>query len=1125
MKSLLRASAIIAALTASTLFGQDITGSIVGTVNDATGSGVPGAKVTVTNSDRNAVMRTIVTEANGEYTAPLLPIGHYSVSVEGKGFKRSTKKDIELNVNDRLTINFGLEVGDVQQEVTVESSTAQVELQTSASQTLIEGRQIRELSLNARNYEQLVSLMPGVVFSGTGDQIYVGTSNPLTGQSNAVTFSINGARTDQNSWTIDGADNVDRGANLTLLSYPSVDSIAEFRVIRGQYSAEFGRNAGGMVNVVTKSGTNKFHGTAYEFFRNDKLAANNYFNNLNKVNPGPDGNARVPPLRYNNFGWTFGGPVWIPKVYNGKDKTFFFFSEEFRRVITYTSVQGTAPTASEKQGVFNAPVCTAFTGSTCTASSTTISKIDPVAAAYIKDIFSQVPDGDSGHLINLALRNTTNYREEALKIDHVFNSKWSAAGRLIWDTIPTVEPRGLFQASALPNVSTTSTNSPGRGLNLRLTGSITPSLINEAGYSYSYGAVLSSPIGLGASVNSPDITAAVKLPYASTLGRVPNVTFGGVSPVVGFGPYLDYNYNHQIFDNVTKLIGKHAIKAGISWNNYEKTENAAGNNVGTFTMSTTPRPTGSAASATQQGWANFLLGNVSSFTQVARDITPDIHSKQFEMYLQDDYRMASNFTFNIGVRWSLFRQATDSNGFLNTFDPSKYDPAKAPKVDAAGNLVAGTGDPLNGFIVAGKNSPWGDKIAPEKYGNFAPRVGFSWDPFKKQKTAIRAGYGIAYDVPAIGRYEDPITTNPPSVQSITYTNTTFANITGGVVPPPTSPPSVTGIGTNYQTPYVQQYSFDIQQDLPHSMGIIDIGYFGSGGRHLWGEPDLNELMPGQAVALGITPANVPLTTTTDPKVNAYRPFVGYRAINVYETWFNSSYNSLQSGYRKNLKDGFVTFSYTWSKNLTNAGSNAATPQNTYDRTVERGHAPFDRNHVVSASWSYELPFFRHSGAFLRNTLGGWQQSGILAIGSGLWSTNPSSSSLGTDPAGLGILGSGSGATPRADFVCDPNADAPHTVAKWFNTQCMTDVPIGTIRPGNAPRNGLRAPGYQRWDLSLFKNFHITEATALQFRFETFNTFNHTNFASIGGTLGSSTFGQVTAARDPRVAQLAMKLSF
>ncbi|MBZ5726490.1 MAG: carboxypeptidase regulatory-like domain-containing protein [Acidobacteriia bacterium] len=1099
---------------------QEITGSIVGTVQDPTGAAVPGAKVTVTNTDRNAVIRTATTDTDGNYSAPLLPVGHYSVAVEARGFKKSVQRDIMLNVSDKLTINLALVVGDVQQEVNVAANPVQVELQAPAPMSLMEGNQIRELSLNARNYEQLVALQPGVTNTATGDQIYVGVSNPLSGQSNAVTFAINGGRTDQNNWTIDGADNVDRGANLTLLNYPSVDSIAEFRVIRGEYSAEYGRNAGGNINVITKSGTNAPHFNLYEFFRNDKLAANNFFTNLSPTFKNPDGTAKVPPLRYNDFGGTLGGPVYIPKVYNGKDKTFFFFSEEVRRVITYTPVQGVGPTAGEKQGIFAKPVCVAFTGSTCTQEATQIPNIDPVAQAYIKDIFSQVPDATSAHVLNLALRNVFDARQENIKVDHSFSQKWVLSARYIQDAIPTIEPRGLFTGASLPNVSTTSTNSPGRGLSFHLTNSISASLVNEVGYAYSYGAVLSDPIGLGASVNSPDIN--LKLPFTNTLGRVPSLSFGGISAVTGFGPYRDYNRNHNWFDNITKIMGRHTLKAGVSINKYEKRENAAGNNTGTFTFATTPRAVG--GDATTQGWANFLLGNVSNFSQVARDITPDIHQNQAEMYVQDDFRVRRNLTLNLGVRYGLFRQPTDGNGFLNTFDPSAYNPAKAPQITAAGNLVPGTGDPLNGFIVAGKNSPFGSKISNENYHNFAPRLGIAWDPFGDQKTSIRAGYGIAYDTPPPGRWEDPITANPPSVQSVTYTNTTFASITSGTVPPPTSPPSLTAIATHYQTPYMQQWSFDIQRELP-SKSFLDVGYFGSKGTHLVGEPDINQLPPGLAVALGITTANVPLTTTTDPKVNGFRPFVGYRAINVYETWFNSNYNSLQATFKKQFaNNGFLGANYTFAKEITDAGTNAATPQNFYNRAGDRGFSPFDRTHVFSSFWSYELPFLKSSKGLLKAVAAEWQISGILSVASGL-PFNASDSSLGTDPGGLGILGAGSGATPRADTICNPNAGAPHLFTQWFNTQCLAEVPAGVVRPGNSDRNTIRGPGYQKWDWSLFKNFTFKERGQVQFRAETFNAFNHTNWSSIGATLGSSTYGTVTAARDARVVQFGLKLSY
>jgi hypothetical protein len=1112
---------LILSISTAVSSAQEITGSIVGTVQDGTGAAVPGARVNFTNTDRNALVRTTSTDSDGNYSAPLLPIGHYSVSIEAKGFKKSIQRDIELNVNDKLTINLKLEVGDVQQEVTVEANPVQVELQSNTSQTLISGSQVRELSLNARNYEQLVSLMPGAVYTGTGDQIYVGVSNPLSGQSNAVSFSLNGGRTSQNNWTVDGADNVDRGANLTLLNYPSIDAIEEFRVLRGQYSAEFGRNAGGMVNVITRSGSNRLHGDVYEFFRNDKLAANNFFNNANKVNLGPDGKAVVPPLRYNNFGYTAGGPVWIPKIYNGKNKTFFFFSQEFRRVITYASVQGTAPTAAEKNGIFSSPVCVAQSSSgTCTDMATQITNINPVAAAYIKDIFSKVPDGSSSHLINLALRNVFNARQELYKIDHVFSSNWTVSGRFIKDSIPTIEPRGLFTGAALPGVSDTSTNSPGKGFMARVTGNLSPTLINEGGYAYSYGAVLSVATGLDASVNSPDVKPV--LPFPVSLGRIPSLGFSGtISTVTGFGPYLDYNRNHNWFDNLTKIMGKHTLKVGVTIDRYNKSENQGTNNVGTFTFATTPRPTGT--STTQQAWANFLLGNVATFTQTGRDLTPDIHVNQAEMYVNDDYRVRRNFTLNIGVRYSIFRQPTDGKGFLNNFDPSKYDPSKAPQVDASGNLVLGTGDPLNGIIVNNKNSPFGSKVANENNGNFAPRFGFSWDPFGAGKTAIRSGYGFAYDFPQVGIYENTVFTNPSSVQTITINNTNLSNPAGGTLFLSPAPPTLNGVPTPYQTPYVQQWSLDVQHEFARGT-IVDIGYYGAKGTHLIGEPDINEIPVGAGVAAGITDANTPFNRTTDPKLNALRPYRGYGSINAIETWFNSHYNSLQASLKKRFAgDGFLSINYTWSKALTDAGTDVAAPMNTYNRRGDYGLSPYDRTHVLNANWNYELPWLKASKGLVKYTLAGWQVSGIASFAGGL-PFNESDGTVGLDPGGLGILGSSQAGT-RGDAICDPNANAPHTLAQWFNTACFANVPAGQIRPGNAGRNLIRGPGFQKWDMSAFKNFRFNESTRLQFRAEFFNIFNHTNWATIGATRLSSTYGFVTAARDPRIIQFGMKLYF
>jgi hypothetical protein len=1106
---------------ASPASAQSITGSIAGTIQDPSGGGVPNATVTVTNTDDNAVLRTAKTDDSGNYSAPLLPIGRYNVTAEAAGFKKASRTRVELNVNDKLTINFSLEVGSITEQVTVQEAAVQVQTQTAEASNLISGTQIRELSLNNRNYEQLVTLMPGVS-SGISDQIYIGVSNP-SGQTNTVDFSINGARNSQNNWTVDGADNVDRGSNITLLNYPSVDALAEFKVLRGEYSAEFGRAGGGQINVVTKSGTSQFHGNAYEFVRNDAFAANNFLNNATRANLGSDGKAKVPPLRYNNFGYTIGGPVYIPHLYNtAKNKTFFFFSEEFRRVITYGATQAIVPTTAELQGNFPSPVCTNFAGGACQTTATQITNISPVAAAYIKDIFSKIPPGSSvDNTLFVPLRNVFNHRQELYKIDHIFSTKLAISGRYLTDKIPTIEPGGLFTGSALPGVSTTSTNSPGHSIVLRATATLSPTWLNEGGYAYSYGAIVSTVQGLVNPALSPDIK--VNLPFPVTLSRVPALTFTGGSSVTGFGPYQDFDRNHEIWDNVTKIWGAHTIKFGGEIFHYQKTENNGGPNVGSFAFAANGAPKGT--TAFQQSFANFLLGNVSNFSQASLDLTPDVRSWQFGMYAQDDWRIRPNFTINIGLRYSLYRQPFDAKKQLTNFDPKLYDPAKAPQINpATGNIVAGTGDPLNGISINNTNSPFGSKVSNEDSHNFAPRIGFAWDPTGTGKTSIRSGYGIYYDSILFGIYEQNIFANPPFVNSINIPNTLLDNPTAGSPTISLVPKALHGTPSNYKTPYTQQWSLDLQHQFGRSW-VTDIGYFGSKGTHLIGIVDLNEVPPGLAQSSGLVPPGTQFTSANTPLLNALRPFKGYTAINSIEPWFNSNYHSLQASLEKRFSgDSLITASYTYSKDLTdNRSDRSSAPQNSYNfHEGEYGLAQFDRRHIFTASYVYDLPFFRGQKGAAGHILGGWELSGITQIGTGL-PLNPAINAT-LDPSGLGILGP-SASSPRPDWVCNPNVGGARTRAQWFNTSCLVSPPAGQVTPGNAGRSIINGPGYNRWDFSIFKNIAFRESVRLQVRGEAFNVFNHTNPLGINTTVGATTYGQITSYHDPRIIQLGAKFYF
>src|SRR5579884_3955706 len=483
----------------SIVLAQEITADIRGTVYDASGAVVSGAKVQVINTDRNIIERSITTGADGAYTAPVLPLGHYKISVDAPGFAPYVANDILLNLNDHRVYDVRLKVGSGEQQVTVSESPVEVNLENNTSSGLINGTQIRELSVLSRNFVQLVTLMPGVSANMATDQLYVGASNP-TGLSNQINIVVDGNRPSQNSWMIDGAEDLNRGSNLTLYSYPSIDSIAEFKVLRANFLPEHGRTSSGEVSVVTRGGTNQFHGSAYEFFRNDKLNANNYFNNLSNI--------KRPPMRWNDWGFTIGGPI-------KKNNTFFFYSQEWRHFITYsTQTSSQLPTAAELAGNFPRAVCTAYdANNNCTATGTSVANIDPVAAGYIKDVYGKLPAANqAGGVLISSNRNLYYYREEAVRLDHNFGKRVNVFARYADDSIPTEEPGGIYTGLPLPGAATTQSNTPAHVFSGHVTATLSPTLINDGGYTYSWGGITSDPIGLLALVNAPDIKPA--LPFS-----------------------------------------------------------------------------------------------------------------------------------------------------------------------------------------------------------------------------------------------------------------------------------------------------------------------------------------------------------------------------------------------------------------------------------------------------------------------------------------------------------------------------------------------------------------------------------------------------------------------------------
>jgi hypothetical protein len=1180
-------------------WAQTDTGSIAGTVTDATGAVVPNANVAATDVDKNIVVRTAKTNSSGNYSIPLLPIGHYSLSIEAPGFQKLTQTKIVLNVGDMLTLNSQLRVGATSEQVTVEALGAQVETQSPQAATLVTGTQVRELSLNGRNWEQLVTLSPGVSQADNNDQIYVGAFAPQG--TNLVSFSMNGGRREHNNFMIDGADNIDRGSNLTLLSFPSVDSIAEFRVVRGQYDPELGRADSGQVNAVTRSGTNSVHGNLYEFWRNDALNARPFASKY------PVLTSHIPYLRYHDFGGTIGGPIWIPKIYEQKNKTFFFFSEEVRRNLTYTNASATVPTAAMLTGTFAHPVCVAFNAANaCTATGTSIATTDPVAKAYIQDVFSKFPLPNNGTFgLTTTLKNIFNFREEILKIDHIFSQKVSISGKYARDNIPTEEAGGLFTGNLVQGVGTTSTNSPGHNYTLHATVTFNPTLLLDAGYYYSYGAIVSDPTGLMAKQNSPDVVSATTalLPYPVALNRIPTLTLVNGSSASSFGEYRDFNRNHQIFGNITKVHGSHTFKFGATYYHYNKSENAGGNNAGTFSYNNNGLPGTGGAVSFEQNWANFLLGRIGTFSQASFDLTADIKDNQFEYYAQDTWRIRPNITLSYGARHSLFRQPTDGKGLLGQFDPSTYNPANAPCILSTGNLDlvrnAGTGvisstcnpnyDPLNGYIfptpppgVTGHKSPYGSKVGKEYNRGIAPRIGIAWDPWKDGKTSIRAGWGMFYDNGIIfGNAENDIFLGSGYLTNLSVTNSTTASPTGGTVGFSTAAPQVQmRLPINYKYPYTSQWSLDVQRQIFPGW-IMDIGYYGNIGIHLPGFYDFNApatnsylnctdttkcFAGGGAVnpANGVSfqnantvvsgnvtvPAGVYVSSGNTTKLNVLRPYIGWNGGNAVLNMYNSNYHGLQTQLQKQFKgNSLINIAYTWSHSLTNYVA---------DRSIGsimplQGHFQDnwgpgigDRRHVFTANFVWDLPWFSNQQGFVGHVLGGWEVSGIQTFQTGLPATAQGVQTY--DPTGADCLGP-SPCALRANQVGDPNANEPRQFTGWFNgaafvspgltysatcpaafpapvasvpASCFS-IPQSTL-PTSAP-GAVRLPGFWRTDLSLFKNIKFTERFKGQFRFETFNTFNHMNPIVNSTSLASVNYNKILSARDPRIMQLAMKITF
>ena len=1099
---------------AGSCLSQNLTGTINGVVQDSLGAVIPGAKVTISYAETGVVERSLTTDSGGRYEAAALLSGAYKITVQAAGFQTQVVQ-VSLNVDQAVPINVTLKVGSVTTQVAVSTAVTGLDVEDSAQSTLIAKQEVTELPLNQRNFVQFISLQPGVN-GGTGTI----TRGPLAvaGGNNPMSISVNGQGHASNGYYLDGADFINHDEDDIVAMFPSLDSLQEVNLLRNNYGAQYGGEGAAVFNLISKGGTSSIHGDAFYYFQNQLLNGNGYFNNL-------VGNARIP-FRYNDFGYTIGGPLFIPRILpRAKSNTFFFVGGELlRSAQAASSSVANDPTLLQRQGSFSSPVCVAYNAkNACTSTSTTVTNIDPAAKAWLADVIDKtpLPNGPANapqELIS-SFDGIMNEGQTIGRLDHSFDDKFKMFARFINDPYNSVGPEGIGgNTNPIPGLATTSAQSGAQNTLVHATYLPTPTWVFEAGLSHLRAYENTKVIGLLNPANAPDFS--VTLPYTNLTGKLPTVTIDGTK-YNSAGPIKRINPTDQAFVNVTHSMGRHTLLFGV---NAEKMKSSYTNfnngNNGGFTF-TAPSSVGNAQAVWNQSFADFLIGYTTSFSQSTFGGGEGYSAGTLEAYLQDNFKVTRNLMLNAGVRYSYYRDPTEWILNSDNFDPALYNSAQAPTMQTTGYMClatpcAGGATPnasynyLNGIIIPGQSSPFGRKMVSQPYFDFAPRFGFAWSPFSNGRTAVRGGFGIYYMFPSI--WGDEPSGNPPSISTINASNVSFDN-PGGSVAVSTTPPAISSLGVNFKVAYVESFDLDLQKQLPGNT-LLDIAYVGNLDRHLTDSIDLNEPLPGVYVTDGIAAAGS-LSTSTSILLNRIRPYLGYGAFSASMPIFSTNYNALQVQFKEHLGSTLeLGGAYTFSKAL-----GVASAQNSYNLIADYGVQQRDNMFVAQAV--YNLPFFREQKGFMGRLLGGYELSGILNLSAGGLSTATTSNQ---DPAGLGLLSSGTAAVARPDRVGNPN-DGPRTIQQWFDKSAFAFVPTSQTRPGDESIGTIYGPGSEVVNVSLLRNIRIVENTNLQLRAEAYNAFNHTNLNGPNTSLNSTSFGVISGNGDPRKMQIAAKFTF
>jgi outer membrane receptor protein involved in Fe transport len=1059
------------------------TGTISGLVRDASGGGIPGAPV-ILRDQSTGLATEIASNPAGLYVSPPLRAGTYVVEVRANGFEAAAKR-VQLDVSQRFEVDFDLVVGAVSSTVAVKDVAGTLQTESATLSNLRSEQAVKDLPLNSRNFAQLITLAAGAMPAQSQT-----TGSPITMKRGAVGASINGTRLEENNFLVDGILNNENHNGLGILIFPIIDAIEEFRVEASVANAQFGRGGGGTINLTYKSGGKDYHGGLFEFLRNSDLDAKNYFDSKT---------APIPEFRLNQFGGFIGGRV-DPR---SKDaKTFFFFDYQGQRVRQGQTYLNSVPIAAFRSGDFSAApqlifdplmqtqnaqgqfVRVQFPGNVIPAS-----RLDTVG----KNLMNLYPDPNRPGLVNNYLYNPvriTSANDWDLKFDRRFSDNDAAWARYSSSKNDLTEPSFLPAPAVGNGPSVPGLNDqPVKQVVLSETHILSATSFNEARFGFTRLNLRAFPLNFG-----HDISQQAGIPGSNVAGDVltsglANISVSGLTGLgdAGFAPAVIVSENYQWNDNFTKIKGKHSLKFGVEARrlHYNAVQSNTPRGAMAFNAFYTTNP--ASPNGTGLGAAELLLGRPASGNIAYIAGTRGLRRSELAFYTQDDVKIASRLTLNLGLRWE------DYIGWPWTeVDNRMYDFVPATQTIAQ---VGANGIPRSG--VNGNNH------------NFGPRAGLAWQPF--DRTVVRVAYGIFYSAPQLDVTRN-LVANPPEGISTSFTNNQFDFVnarpaSAGFIRP--SVGSLTNAALNYMdpnsaAPYTQQWNVSLQRQLPLSLGLT-VAYVGTKGTHLEARPDINQPVPG---------------TTPIP---SRRPYPLFQGILTSENVDNSIYNGLQLTLERRLaKSVSMLVTYTYSHAIDVASADFGAWMNAYNRNQDRGNADFDVRRRFVASWTWALPF--HSAGRVRLLVDGWQLNGILSLYDGLpFTVNSSTNTLNT------------GSSTRASILPGANGALPvdqRTLAEWFNIAAFTAP--GPQQFGNTGRNILRGPGTAQADLSLFKDFFLSadQGRRLQFRAESFNVSNTPQFNNPASSIGSAGAGTITAAGAPltfqrtsREIQLALKLYF